>query len=167
MRSALPASTTATSLACGAKTRTTHWSPDTVRPEKSEWVAVGGCQEGVEFGAVEGKMAQFHGRGVGGSAFRRAGCNGIRANGAGLDLSGRRRAGMACELLFFPGMQALRLVILLAAVPVCYLLFFHSQPTGDTSAAPEVQSQYKRDMDQARDAARQMQAQKAEADAIQ
>ncbi len=65
----------------------------------------------------------------------------------------------------FEGMSALRLVMLLAALPVCYLLFFRSQPAGNTPA-PEAHSQYKRDMDQARDAAKQMQAQKAEADAI-
>ena len=55
--------------------------------------------------------------------------------------------------------------MLLAAVPVCYLLFFRSQPAGN-APTPEAHSQYKRDMDQARDAARQMQAQKAEADSI-
>ncbi len=57
-------------------------------------------------------------------------------------------------------------MMLLAALPVCYLLFFHSQPAGNTTSAPAAQSQYKRDMDQAREAAKQMQAQKAEADAI-
>ena len=55
--------------------------------------------------------------------------------------------------------------MLLAALPVCYLLFFHSQPAGN-APTPEAHSQYKRDMDQARDAARQMQARKAEADSI-
>ena len=74
---------------------------------------------------------------------------------------------MACELLPLVDMQALRLVMLLAAVPVCYLLFFHSsQPVGNAAPTPEAHSQYKRDMDQARDAAKQMQAQKAEADSI-
>ncbi len=56
--------------------------------------------------------------------------------------------------------------MLLAAVPVCYLLFFHSQSAGNAASTPAAQSQYKRDMDQAREAAKQMQAQKAEADAI-
>ena len=73
---------------------------------------------------------------------------------------------MACNLLLFDGMSALRLVMLLAALPVCYLLFFRSPPAAAPSSAPEAHSQYKRDMDQARDAAKQMQAQKAEADSI-
>ncbi len=64
-------------------------------------------------------------------------------------------------------MTALRLVMLLAALPVCYLLFFHSQPAEKTASSPEAQSQYKRDMDQAREAAKQMQARHAEADSIQ
>ena len=78
-----------------------------------------------------------------------------------------RRGGveLACNLLCLEGMQALRLVMLLAAVPVCYLLFFHSQPAGNASA-PAAHSQYKREMDQAHAAAKQMQAQKAEADSI-
>ena len=63
-------------------------------------------------------------------------------------------------------MQALRLVMLLAAVPVCYLLFFplaiRRRPR---PPRPRRTDQYKHDLDQARDAARQMQAQKAEADA--
>lgn len=68
---------------------------------------------------------------------------------------------------FSGGMPALRIVMLLAAVPVCYLLFFHSQPAGKTNATPEAHSQYKRDMDQAHEAAKQMQGQRAEADSIQ
>ncbi len=87
---------------------------------------------------------------------------------------------MACHLLTPGGMQALRLVMLLAALLVCYLLFYHPKSASqmvldDTakidsalpSATPDANSEYKRDLDKARDAARQMQAQKAEADSIQ
>ena len=80
-------------------------------------------------------------------------------------------------------MQALRLVMLLAAVPVCYLLFYHPKTASEmilddgakleaglpasARSTPAAQSEYKRDMDKAREAARQMNSQKAEADAIQ
>ena len=72
-------------------------------------------------------------------------------------------------------MIALRLLMLLAAVAVCYLLFLHigSAPTSTDSAStglpnPASQtehSEYKQAMDKAHAAARQMRAQKAEADA--
>ena len=61
-------------------------------------------------------------------------------------------------------MSALRLVLVLAAVPICYLLFFHSQP--DPAAAPDspAHSQYKQAMDKANAAAKAMQDERAEAD---
>ena len=110
-------------------------------------------------------MTQFHGSGLG--RLRFAGRDAKK-----IALAGRvgplppGRSGMACDLLLSEGMQALRLVMLLAAVPVCYLLFFHSPPAGNNSSTPAAHSQYKREMDQARDAAKQMQAQKTEADAL-
>ena len=65
--------------------------------------------------------------------------------------------------------------MLLAAVAVCYLLFLHVGPvptpadsTGTNlphSASRTEQSEYKQAMDKAHAAARQMQAQRAEADA--
>ena len=74
---------------------------------------------------------------------------------------------MACNLLVSGDMPALRLVMLLAAVPVCYLLFFHSQPDENTKSTPGAHSQYKRDLDKAHEAAKQMQAQRTEADSSQ
>jgi hypothetical protein len=72
-------------------------------------------------------------------------------------------------------MIALRILMLLAAVAVCYLLFLHMGATtpaspgapGDlpTSASTVEQSQYKQAMDKAHAAARHMQAERAEADA--
>ena len=65
--------------------------------------------------------------------------------------------------------------MLMATVAVCYLLFLHGgaapTPTGGVgkgvpnSASRTEQSQYKQAMDKAHAAARQMQAQRAEADA--
>ena len=71
-------------------------------------------------------------------------------------------------------MITLRILMLLAAVAICYLLFLHVSPTlaptpaagtdlPDT-AAVQPHSQYKQAMDKAHAAARQMQAQRKEAD---
>jgi hypothetical protein len=72
-------------------------------------------------------------------------------------------------------MIALRLLMLLAAVAVCYLLFLHVGPaptpvdsagTGLPNSASQTEhSEYKQAMDKAHAAVRQMQAQRAEADA--
>ncbi len=74
-------------------------------------------------------------------------------------------------------MQALRVVMLLVTVAVCYLLFFHSQPTVEViptdpavpgvvaAASPATaHSQYKEAMNRAHAAAKSMQAERKEAD---
>ena len=71
-------------------------------------------------------------------------------------------------------MASLRIMMLLVALAVCYLLFAHTLPPpgarhiGDAEGLPPgtaAQSQYKQAMDKAHAAARQMQAERAEADA--
>ncbi len=78
-------------------------------------------------------------------------------------------------------MQALRVVMLLVTVAVCYLLFFHSQPTveviptdpassegavaGQHAGSPAtVHTQYKEAMNRAHAAAKAMQDERKEAD---
>ncbi len=77
-------------------------------------------------------------------------------------------------------MQALRVVMLLVTVAICYLLFFHSQKTANQTADPltadlavvgtpsaspaSAQTQYKEDMDRAHAAAKSMQDERKEAD---
>ena len=68
-------------------------------------------------------------------------------------------------------MIALRILMLLAAVSVCYLLILHLGPSpvavspqGPEAAALPAHSQYKQALDQAQAAARKMRAQRAEAD---
>ena len=69
-------------------------------------------------------------------------------------------------------MIALRILMLLAAVSVCYLLILHlgpapgaAGPNPPEAAALPAHSQYKQAMDQANAVARKMRAQRAEADA--
>ena len=72
-------------------------------------------------------------------------------------------------------MTTLRILMLLATVAICYLLFLRGMPAPTPAhsagadqpdaASVEAHSQYKQAMDKAHAAARQMQAQRAEADA--
>ncbi len=81
---------------------------------------------------------------------------------------------LACLLLVFFGMASLRIMMLLVALAVCYLLFVRTQTVpgtrkdGTADGLPPgttAQSQYRQAMDKAHAAARQMQEQRAEADA--
>ena len=146
---------------------------DAVRPEKRERIAVGGGEDGVEFGAVERESGAISwARGWEGYGSPRGDAIEIALAGSVGPPPAGERAHMAHELLLFGGMQALRLVMLLAALPVCYLLFYHPKSASQmildnaakidsalSSPTPDAHSEYKRDLDKARDAARQMQAQ--------
>ena len=75
-------------------------------------------------------------------------------------------------------MTSLRIMMLLVALVVCYLLFLRTQPSvnsrrdesallsADPAKAAAAHSQYKEAMDKAHAAAKQMQDQRSEADSL-
>ena len=83
---------------------------------------------------------------------------------------------LACRMLSEVCMQALRVVMLLVTVLICYLLFFHSVGKVDSTASEALSpdatatgspstahSQYKEAMDRAHAAAKSMQDERKEA----